>query len=188
MAVATKDQEKELLATMTWAIHAYRHLHKLLTLKEDLELCLQSLLWAAHSVAAIEIIQRGEVYEQEAIYKALEIKPELFQVIYLDLLTRSRTTDLLVAALNRIDAYLEENGARFLKPLLHYLDKQGRVVPLSEISDHFAFTQLYPCPAACLRRPRIRLARSRPVGTCGSCAASFFCRVVNVAAGQQGHQ
>jgi hypothetical protein len=31
-----------------------------------------------------------------------------------------------------------------LKPLLAYLKKQHRLVPLSEMSDHFAFSQLYP--------------------------------------------
>jgi hypothetical protein len=31
-----------------------------------------------------------------------------------------------------------------LKPLLSYLKKENRLVPLSEISDHFAFSQIHP--------------------------------------------
>lgn len=142
--VAKKDQEKELLAATTWAIHAHRHAEKLLSIKEDLELARQEVFGAAHSLAAIEIILQGEVYEQEIIYKAIEINPGLFQVIYLDLLAGPGSAELLRGALDRINDYLEEHGDRHLKPLLHYLAKQKRVVPLSEISDHFAYTQLYP--------------------------------------------
>src|SRR5258708_15002141 len=40
-AVATKDQERELLAFSTWTIHAHRHARKRLELKGDLELAAQ---------------------------------------------------------------------------------------------------------------------------------------------------
>ena len=40
-AVATKDQERELLAFSTWTIHAHRHAQKRLDQKDDLELAAQ---------------------------------------------------------------------------------------------------------------------------------------------------
>ena len=57
----------------------------------------------------------------------------------------------MAAALDAVDAYLDEHYEAHLKPLLDYLKKQDRVVPLSEISDHFAFSQVYPghLAAAC---------------------------------------
>lgn len=142
--VATKDQEKELMAVIVWAMHAHRHAEKLLNIKQDLELTRLELLSAAHGLAAVEIILQGEVYEQEIIYRALELNPELFQVIYLDLLTGPCSRDSLQTALDRIDSYLLAHGDQYLKPLIHFLGKQKHVVPLSEISDHFAYTQLYP--------------------------------------------
>jgi hypothetical protein len=51
---------------------------------------------------------------------------------------------VLAAALDRVDGYLEEHYEAHLRPLLDYLKKQNRVVPLSEISDHFAFSQVHP--------------------------------------------
>jgi len=51
---------------------------------------------------------------------------------------------VLAAALDAVDGYLDEHYAEHLKPLLDYLKKEDRVVPLSEISDHFAFSQVYP--------------------------------------------
>lgn len=142
--LATKDQERELLAFSTWTIHAVRHARKRLELKGDLELAAQETLGAAHSVAHTEIIRRGEVWEEEVIYRAVEGAPDLFRTIYLDVLAKRKNRRVLTRALDAIDGYLDEHYRAHLKPLLSYLKKQNRVVPLSEISDHFAFSQLHP--------------------------------------------
>jgi hypothetical protein len=142
--IATKDRERELLTFSTWTIHAHRHACKRLEIKGDLKLAAQETLWAAHSVAHTEIIRQGKVWEQDAIYRALEGDPALFQVIYLDVLTKHPNRRVLSKALDTIDAYLEGHYRAHLRPLLDYLKKESRVVPLSEISDHFAFTQLHP--------------------------------------------
>jgi hypothetical protein len=142
--LATKDQERELLAFSTWTIHASHHARKRLDVKGDLALAAQETLGAAHSVAHTEIIRRGEVWEQDVIYRAIEGAPELFRTIYLDVVARPRNRRVLAAALDRVDGYLEEHYEAHLRPLLDYLKKQNRVVPLSEISDHFAFSQVHP--------------------------------------------
>ena len=104
----------------------------------------QTLIWAAHSLAHLEIVRHGEVYEEESIYKALEYEPEFFQTIYLDVITKRKTKKLLTTALTAIDEFLETHAEEHLKPLLKYLAKENRVVPLSELGEHFAHTQLYP--------------------------------------------
>ena len=142
--LALKDQERELLAFTTWTIHAQRHARQRLELKGDLELAAQEIVWAAHSVAHTEIIRRGEVWEQDAIYRAMEGDPPLFRTIYQDVLASPGDRRVLATALDVIDAYLLLHYEAHLKPLLAWLRKQDRVVPLSEISDHFAFSQLYP--------------------------------------------
>jgi hypothetical protein len=142
--LATKDQERELLAFSTWTIHASRHARKRLDIKGDLALAAQETLGAAHSVAHTEIIRRGEVWEQDVIYRAVEGAPDLFRTIYLDVLARPKNRRVLSTALDRVDGYLDEHYEAHLKPLLDYLKKQNRVVPLSEISDHFAFSQVHP--------------------------------------------
>src|SRR5262245_14799219 len=74
-SLATKDQERELLTFSTWTIHAVRHARKRLDIKGDLELAAQETLGAAHSVAHTEIIRRGEVWEDDVIYRAIEGAP-----------------------------------------------------------------------------------------------------------------
>src|SRR5579862_4247113 len=143
-SMAIKDQERELLTFSTWTIHAHRHARKRLDLKGDLELAAQDILGAAHSVAHTEIIRRGEVWEQDVIYRAMEGDPALFQTIYLDVLAKRKNRRVLSTALDAIEAYLDTHYKAHLKPLLSYLKKQNGVVPLSEMSDAFAFSQLHP--------------------------------------------
>jgi hypothetical protein len=149
--VAIKDQERELLTFSTWTIHAHRHARKRLEVKKDVELAVQDILGAAHSVAHTEIIRQGQVCEHDVIYRAIEGDPALFRTIYLDVLARRKNRRVLQAALAAIDGYLEKHYPAHLKPLLDYLKKQNRLVPLSEISDSFAFSQLHPwhLEAAC---------------------------------------
>lgn len=143
-SVATKDRERELLTFSTWTIHAHRHARQRLDLKDDLELAAQEILGAAHSVAHTEIIRQGQVWEQDVIYRAIDGAPELFQTIYLDVLAKRKNRRVLSKALDAIDGYLDTHFRSHLKPLLDYLKKQNRVVPLSEMSDHFAFSQVHP--------------------------------------------
>src|SRR5271156_1467073 len=143
-SLATKDQERELLTFSTWTIHAHRHARKRLDLKGDLELAAQETLGAAHSVAHTEIIRRGQVWEDDVIYRAIEGAPDLFQTIYLDVLAKRKNKRVLSTALDAIDGYLDKHYQAPLKPLLNYLKKQNREVPLSEMSDHFAFSQIHP--------------------------------------------
>jgi hypothetical protein len=164
--LATKDQERELLAFSTWTIHASLHARKRLEIRGDPELAFQDTLGAAHSVAHTEIIRRGEIWEDDVIYRAIEGARDLFKIIYLDVLARPKNRKVLEAALDAVDAYLDEHYADHLRPLLDYLKRQDRVVPLSEISDHFAFSQLHPghLEAACewLERKRLLEKVSAP--------------------------
>lgn len=142
--VATKDKEKELLTFTTWTIHAHRYARKRLTLRDDLDLARAEVLEAAHSVAHTEIIRSGEICESEVIYRAIDLNPELFQVLYLDVLSKRKSKKVLATALEATDDYLERHFQEHLKPLLSFMKKQHRVVPLSELSENFAYSQIYP--------------------------------------------
>jgi hypothetical protein len=142
--VAIKDQERELLAFSTWTIHSLQAARKRLEIRQDLDLAGQELLSAAHSLAYTEIIRKGAVWEGDVIYKAMELDPELFQIVYLDVLAGRKKKKALQAAIERIDAYLHQHYKAHLKPLLALLKKENRVMPLSEISDFFAYSQVYP--------------------------------------------
>ena len=62
----------------------------------------------------------------------------------LDVLAKRKNRRVLSTALDAIDGYLDRHYQAHLRPLLSYLKKQNRALPLSEISDQFAFSQLHP--------------------------------------------
>lgn len=142
--VASKDQDRELLDATTWAIHSHRHARRQFEIRKDLNLCKESVLWTAHAIACMEQIRAGELREHDVIYRAIERDPDLFEVLYVAVIAKRPTKKALSAALDAAAEYLDEHWKSNLKPVLHYLKKQRRVVPLSEMSEHFAYTQVYP--------------------------------------------
>lgn len=142
--LARKDQERELCIATTWLIHSHRHARRLLEDKKELELAFQELLGCAHCVAAAEVIAAGEVHEGLMIHRALQLAPAVMKDLYLDLLKGSRTASKLKKKLAGFAAYLEKHAEVRLQPALRYLRKEKRLVPLSELSDYFAHSQLFP--------------------------------------------
>src|SRR5881394_2975782 len=143
-SLALRDQERELCIATTWLIHSQRHAGRLLEDKRDLELAFQELLGCAHCVAAAEVIASGEVHEGVVIHRGLELAPAFMREVYLELLAGPRTAKKLGKTLAALDEYLEKNAEARLRPVLRYLRKEKRLVPLSELADYFAHSQLYP--------------------------------------------
>jgi hypothetical protein len=142
--LARKDQERELCIATTWLIHSLRHAQRLLTDEKDLDLTFQELLCCAHSVAAAEVIAAGEVHEELIVIRALQLAPAVMEDLYVDLLKGSRSGSRLGKKLAGFEAYLESHAEARLQPVLRYLKKEKRLVPLSELSDYFAHSQLFP--------------------------------------------
>lgn len=142
--LALRDQERELCIATTWLIHSHRFASRLLEHQDDLDLAFQELLGCAHCVAAAEVIAAGEVHEGIMIHRAMELAPELMKKLYVDLLKGARTLPRFKKFLAGFEAYLEKHAETRLRPVLRYLRKEKRLVPLSELSDHFAHSQLFP--------------------------------------------
>jgi hypothetical protein len=149
--LARRDQERELCIASTWLIHAHRHATRLLEHGRDLNLVFEALIDGVHCVAAAEVIAAGEVYEGLVIHRGLELAPDFMRAVYVDLLTAPRTAENLRKILGMLDGYLERHAEVRLLPILRYLRKEKRLVPLSELADYFAHSQLYPwhLEAAC---------------------------------------
>ena len=149
--LALRDQERELCIATTWLIDTHRHAARLLADIGDLDLAFQELIGCAHCVAAAEVIASGEVHEGIMIHRALQLRPALMEELYVDLLKGPRTTARLEKILAGFEAYLAKHAEHRLQPVLQFLHKAKRLVPLSELADHFAHSQLFPwhLEAAC---------------------------------------
>lgn len=143
-ALAVKDQNTALWIASTWLIHPLKHIDRLVNIKKDIQRAREELLWAAWTLAAIEIIERGEICEGDFIHRGVELNPELFLVVYSDVQSGTVKKASILAALKRVHEHLEKNGTRWLKPLVQALKKKGRLTSLSELADDYAHTQVYP--------------------------------------------
>lgn len=143
-SLARRDQERELCIATTWLIHGHRQAARLLEFKEDLGFAFEELIGCAHCVAAAEVIASGEVHEGLVMERALTLAPERMRTLYLDLLQGPRTRVRLGEKLQAFGTYLEEHAEDRLRPVLAFLRKEKRLVPLSELSDYFAHSRLYP--------------------------------------------
>ena len=132
------------MIAMTWLIDITRHARKQLELKDDLQLTKQVVLWSAFNLACVEVIRHGEVHEDQAIYRGIELQPDLFDKIYIQVLTKKPTKKFMNTVIATIEEYIDDNWKKDMRPLLQYLRKQKRTVPLSEICDFCAHTQIYP--------------------------------------------
>ena len=142
--LALRDQERELCIATTWLIHTNRHAARLLENERDLELAFQELIGGAHCVAAAEVIASGQVHEGLLVHRGLALAPALMREVYSNLLAAPRTAVNLGRVLAVLDRYLDEHAEGRLRPVLSYLRKEKRLVPLSELADHFAHSQLFP--------------------------------------------
>jgi hypothetical protein len=142
--VAAKDQQRELLRVTTWAIWAHRHASRRFDVKLDLQRCKEAVIWVAHAIAAMEQIKAKKLLEEDTIYWAIEQEPDLFEVLYLNVISKKPSKKNLKAAIDAAAEYLDSNTEAGLKPVVQFLKKQRRVIPLSELSEHFAYTQVYP--------------------------------------------
>ena len=78
------------------------------------------------------------------IHRALQLAPAVMEDLYVNLLKGARTAPRLKKKLAGFEAYLEKHAEIRLQPALRYLKKEKRLVPLSELSDYFAHSQLFP--------------------------------------------
>jgi hypothetical protein len=150
-SLATRDQNYELLITTGWVAHEFRYARKLLDVKADANRAWQALLGAAHALAAAHIVQAGEICETYAMHRALALQPALFADVYTALLTKGPEENVLRKALSEGEKWLESFGPGHMEPIVRYLQKQRRAVSVSELADHFAYSQLHPwhLEAAC---------------------------------------
>lgn len=149
---AARDQANELLIAATWLISVRRHAKRELEVKGDLDMAAGEVVHAAWCLAAIAVIESGEIVEGNILHWARERQPELFDVVWRKVLDRGGERAPIEAGLARAEAELEVHAERWLEPLTRHLRKRGAMpIPLSEIADHFAHGALWPghLEAAC---------------------------------------
>jgi hypothetical protein len=137
-ARGARDTERQLFHAATSALPALYKAHKWFLTRGDLDYTALWILYAATSLAQIEVLEAGRIVDREALPQAMAINPAFFKKVYSDLLNEPKTVEGIRAVLEAADGYLECRLERLFAPLLDHLREVGDTRSCTDLEDHFA--------------------------------------------------
>jgi predicted nucleotidyltransferase len=135
-----RDTAILMLQVATGALPPLYKARKWLLTRGDVAYTAYWLLFAANSVARMEVIAAGLLPDREVIPQAEQLNPLLMQAIYGDLLRKGTDRATVETALQTIEQYVASRATRVFAPVLEYLRGCGDVRSSRDIEDHFKKT------------------------------------------------
>ena len=135
--IGERDTEVALLAAATAALPSIYKARKWLLTRGDLEYTALWILWAANSLAKIEVLSARQILDREALPQAIRLNPSFFQTVYTSLLNNRKTRKAVEEALSAVDEYLARHARRLFAPVIDHLREVAEARSATEIADHF---------------------------------------------------
>ena len=135
--IGERDTQLQLLGAATHALPSIYKAHKWLLTRGDLEYTALWILYAANSLAKVEVLGARLLADREVLPQAMKLNPGFFQVVYTDLLNTKKTRKSVEGALAAIDDYLAQRAATLFAPVIEHLQEVGEARSATEIEDHF---------------------------------------------------
>ena len=136
--IGQRDTELRLLAAATEALGPIDKARKWFVTRGDLDYSALWMLYAATSLARIEVIGRRLIADREVLPQALALNPAFFKTVYTDLLNTPKTRAAVEAALAAIDGYLAERSPVLFKAVIDHLREVGEARSSTELESHFS--------------------------------------------------
>jgi hypothetical protein len=138
--IGERDTSLALLDAGLGALPCLYKAHKFLVTRGDLDYASLWILYAATSLAKIEVISARNLVDREVIPQALALNPMFFKTIYTDLLNTKKTKKAVEGALTAADAYVAARAKRLFAAVLTYLREAGEIRSASDLESHFQRT------------------------------------------------
>src|SRR6266478_6016524 len=135
--IGERDTQLQLLAAATYALAPIDKAHKWFVTRGDLNYTALWILYAATSLARVEVIGARLLADREVILQAMKLNPAFFKTIYADLLNAKKTRKNVQAALDAVDSYVAQRADTLFRPLLDHLREVGEARSCTEIEAHF---------------------------------------------------
>jgi uncharacterized protein len=135
--IGERDTQLELLRAAMSALPSIDKAHKWLVTRGDLDYSALWILYAATSLARIEVIGRRLLADREVLPQALALNPDFFRTVYTNLLNARKTRKDVQAALDAVDAYVAQRAPSVFALVRDYLREAGDIRSSSEIEAHF---------------------------------------------------
>jgi len=135
--IGERDTELQLLRAATGALPSIDKAHKWFLTRGDLDYTALWILYAATSLARIEVVGARLLADREVIPQAMKLNPAFFKIVYTDLLNTKKTLKNVQAALDTVDAYMAERAPALFALVIDHLRDAGEARSASEIEAHF---------------------------------------------------
>jgi len=135
--VGARDTQLQLLRAATSALPSIYKARKWFVTRGDLDYTALWILYAATSLARVEVIGRRLLADREVLPQALALNPAFFKTIYTDLLNVRKTPKSVEAALDAVEGYVAERADALFGPVIAHLRDAGEARSASEIEASF---------------------------------------------------
>ena len=135
--VGARDTQVQLLRAATSALPSIYKARKWFVTRGDLDYTALWILYAATSLARVEVIGRRLLADREVLPQAIALNPAFFKTIYTDLLNARKTSKSVQVALDAVEGYVAERAAALFGPVIEHLREAGEARSSSEIEAHF---------------------------------------------------
>jgi hypothetical protein len=136
--LGARDKQIQLLRAATGALPSIDKAHKWFVTRGDLDYTALWILYAATSIAQIEVIATGLIADREVLPRAMSLNPAVFEIIYTGLLNAKKDRTRVVRALDTVDAYMADRAPDLFAPVIEYLQEAREARGAAELEDHFA--------------------------------------------------
>lgn len=135
--VGARDARLQAMRHAIAALSSIDKAHKWFVTRKDLDYTALWILFAAESLARVEVIGHGQIADREVLPRALTLNPPFFTLVYTELLNQRKSVRAVQAALDALDRYVVDRVDRLFEPLFTYLREQGEARSATEIETHF---------------------------------------------------
>ncbi len=136
-AIGERDTQLQLLSAASHALPSVYKANKWFLTRGDLDYTALWILYAANSLARIEVLEARRLLDREALPVAMELNPAFFKTVYTDMLNAKKTAKSVQAALCAIDGYLEQRASVIFGPVIEHLREVAEARSATEIDDYF---------------------------------------------------
>jgi hypothetical protein len=137
MALGERDLRIQLFNAASQTLACLDKARKWVVTRGDLEYAALWILYAASSLARMEVMSARQLADREVIPRALQLNPSLFAAVYTDLLNEGKTVARVNRALSAADEYIAGHATTVFAPLLHHLWEVGETRSATDLEDHF---------------------------------------------------
>jgi hypothetical protein len=135
-----RDTAILMLQVATGALPPLYKARKWLETRGDIAYTALWVLYAAGSVARMEVIAAGLLPDREVIPQAETLNPALLETVYSNLLRDGTRRETVVKALTTLEDYVATRAPKVFAPVLDFLREHGDIRSSRDIDDHFKKT------------------------------------------------